>query len=52
MDTSLERKINVGQRRFTSGHHTVEGEEEDRNNHGEPSDGLHEQQKHGRTYCR
>ena len=35
MDTSLEWKIVVGQRRFTSGHRTVGGEEEDRNNHGE-----------------
>ena len=34
MDTSLEWKIVVGQRLFTSEHHTVEGEEEDRNNHG------------------
>ena len=34
MDTSLEWKIVVGQRRCTSGHHTVGGEEEDRNNHG------------------
>ena len=34
MDTSLEEKIVVGQRRFTSGHRTVGGEEEDRNNHG------------------
>ena len=33
MDTSLEWKIVVGQRRFTSGHHMV-GEEGDRNNHG------------------
>ena len=27
MDTSLEWKIVVGQKRFTSGHHTVEGEQ-------------------------
>ena len=33
MDTSLEWKIVVGQRRFTSGHRTV-GEEKDRNDHG------------------
>ena len=33
MDT-LEWKIVVGQRRFTSGHRTVGGEEEDRKNHG------------------
>ena len=32
MDISLELKIVVG-RRFTNGHHTVGGEEEDRNNH-------------------
>ena len=32
MDTSLEWKIVVDQRRFTSGNRTVEGEEEDRNN--------------------
>ena len=53
MDTSLEWKIVVGQRRFTSGHRTVGGEVEDRNNHGEePSDGLHEKQKQGRRYGR
>ena len=34
MDTSLEWKIVVGERRYTSGHRTVGGEEEDRNNHG------------------
>ena len=34
MDTSLERKIIFGQRRFTSGHRTVGGDEEDRNSHG------------------
>ena len=34
MDTPLELKIVVGQRKLTSGHRTVEGEEEDRNNHG------------------
>ena len=33
MDTSLEWKIVVGQRRFASGHRMV-GEEEDRNNNG------------------
>ena len=33
-DTSLEWKIVVGQRRFTSGHYTIGGEEEDYNNHG------------------
>ena len=32
MDTSLEWKIVVGQRGFTSGHRTVVGE--DHNNHG------------------
>ena len=32
--TSLEWKIVVGQRRFTSGHRTVGGEEENRSNHG------------------
>ena len=30
----LEWKIVVGQRRFTSGHHTVGEEEEDSNYHG------------------
>jgi hypothetical protein len=30
----LRMKIVVGQRRFTCGHRTVEGEEKDRNNHG------------------
>ena len=34
MDTFLEWKIVVGQRRFTSGHRTVGEEEEDRNYHG------------------
>ena len=34
MDTFLEWKIVVGRRRFTSGHRTVGGEEEDRNNYG------------------
>jgi hypothetical protein len=34
MDTSLEWKIVVGKRRFTSEYRTVGGEEEDRNNHG------------------
>ena len=34
MDTFLEWKIVVGQRRFTSGHSMVGGEEEDRNNRG------------------
>ena len=33
MDTFLEWKIVVGRRRLTSGHRTVGGEEEDRNNH-------------------
>ena len=44
--------MEVGQRRFTSGHRTVGGEEEDRNNHEEPSNGLHEKQKYGRRYGR
>ena len=34
MDTSLEWKIAVGQRKFTSGHRTVGEEEADRNDHG------------------
>jgi len=34
MDTSLEWKMAIGQRRFTSGHRTVGGEEEDCNSHG------------------
>ena len=34
METSLEWKIVVKRRRFTSGHSTIGGEEEDRNNHG------------------
>ena len=34
MDTFLEWKIVVGERRFTSGHRTVGGEKEDHNNHG------------------
>ena len=45
MDSSLEWKIVVGQRRFTSGHRTVGGKEEDHNNRGKTSDGLHEKQK-------
>ena len=40
IDTFLEWKIVVGQRRFTSGHRTVGGEEEDRNNHEIPNAGL------------
>ena len=52
MDTSLEWKIIVGQRRFTIGHRTVGGEEEDRINYGRQSDGLYEEQKHGRRYGR
>ena len=52
MDTSLEWKIAVGQRIFTSGHRTVGGEEKDRNITEEPSDGLHEKQKHGTRYGR
>ena len=48
MDTSLEWKIDVGQRRFASGHRKVGGEEEDRNNHG----GSMRKQKHGRRYGR
>ena len=44
MDTSLEWKIVIGKKRFTSGHHTVR-EEEDCKNYGR-SDGLHEKQKH------
>ena len=34
-------------RKFTSGHRTVGGEQEDRSNHGR-SDVLHEKQKHER----
>ena len=34
MDTFLEWKIVVGQRRFTTGYRTVGEEEEDRNYHG------------------
>ena len=34
MDTFLEWKIVFGESRFTSGHRTVGGEEENRNNHG------------------
>ena len=34
MDTSLEWKIVIGQRRFSSVHRMVAGEEEDRNNRG------------------
>jgi hypothetical protein len=44
MGTSLNWKIVVGQRRFTSGHRVVGGEEE------EPRDGLHKKQTHGRRY--
>ena len=41
------------QRRFASGHRTVEGEEEeDRTIMEEPSDGLREKQKRGRRYGR
>ena len=34
MDTFLEWKTVLGQKRFTSGHRTVGGEEEDCNKHG------------------
>jgi hypothetical protein len=34
MDTSLEWKIVLDQRRYISRHRTVGGEEEDRNTHG------------------
>ena len=40
------------QRRLTSGHHTVGGEEEDRTIMEKPSDGLHEKRKQGRRYRR
>ena len=52
MDTSLERKVVIGQRRFTGGHRTVGEEEEERNYHGGTMnhDGLHEEQRHGRGY--
>ena len=43
MDASLEGKIVVGQRRFTSEHRTVGGMEEQ-------SDGFQEKQKDGRSY--
>ena len=46
MDTSLEWKIGVGRRIFTSGHHTVGGEEENRNNHGGESE---DRNNHGGT---
>ena len=46
---SLECKVVVGQKRFTSGHRTVGGEEEDSIKEEEPSD-IHEKQKHGRRY--
>ena len=47
MDLSLEWKIVVGRRRFTSRHRTVGGEETAAIME-EPSDGLHEKQKHGK----
>jgi hypothetical protein len=34
MEISLEWKIVIGQRRCISVHHSVGGEDEDRNNHG------------------
>ena len=49
---SLKRKIVVDKRRFSSGHRTVGGEEEDGTIMEEPSDGLHEKQKPGRRYGR
>ena len=39
-------------RNITSGNRMVGGEEEDRNNHEEPSDGLHEKQKYGKRHGR
>ena len=50
MDTSLEWKIVVGQRRFTSGHRTVGGEVATIME--EPSDRHHEKQKNGKRYDR
>ena len=50
METSVEWKIVIGHRRFTIGHRTVGGEEEDCKIMEEPSDGLDEKQKYGRRY--
>ena len=50
MDTSLEWKIVVGQRRFTSGHRQVGGERKAATITEQPNGGLHEKQKHGRNY--
>jgi hypothetical protein len=50
METSLQWKIVVGQRRYTNELRTVGGEEEDHIIMEEPSDGLHEKQKPGRRY--
>ena len=53
MGTSLEWKIVVGQKRFTSGHRMVgRGEEETATIMEEPSDGLQVKQKHGRRHGR
>ena len=52
MDYSLKLMIIVDQRKFTSGHRMVGGEEAGRSIMEEPSDGLYEKQKHGRIYSR
>ena len=46
MDNPLEWIIFAGRIWYANGQRTVGEEEEDRNNK-EPSDGLHEKQKHG-----
>ena len=51
--TSLEWIIVDDRRRLTSGHRKIWREEEDKKKiMGEPSDGLHEKQKHERSYGR
>ena len=50
MGTSLEWKIVVGERRFTSGHRTLEEKRKTAAVMEERSDGLHEKQKHGRIF--
>ena len=52
MDSYLELKIVIDRRRFTTEHCTVEGETKTETIVVEPSDRLHEKQKHERRYGR
>ena len=47
---TLEWNIVVGQKRFTNGHRTLGGEDEDRNYHGRTKWRTSLEQKHGRLW--